>query len=271
MATYQSQMKQHLAHYKRDRLGVKEMGVWKRNGKEYPHILPEELKRLNIIETIRSEFWTYRAAHRDLKLHRDFHHLVSSQAMCFNLFFPLFGLPDSDPRSLTGSLHLGEAGIADWGFERMLDAKERTSFDFLMKMRSGPLCLFETKLTEPGFGQARDDTRHRMKLEGFYKSKLTNKVRPEILERDLFLGHYQLLRNVAYAEASGETRVFFVVPRRNDALTRSLEFLKDALAPEMRAVVQVIWLEDLLEKIAKCVEGDPLAAHFALFKAKYIL
>jgi hypothetical protein len=264
-------MKQHLAHYKRDRLGVSEMGIWKTNGKRYAHILPEELKRLNIIETIRSEFWAYRADSRGLSLHRDFHHLGSSQAMCFNLFFPLFGLTGSDPRWLTGSLHLGESGIADWGFERRLDAKERTSFDFLMKMRSGPLCLFETKLTESGFGQAKDDTRHRMKLDGFYKGKLKNKVRLETLEKALFLSHYQLLRNVAYADASRQVRVFFVVPRKNEALTPSLEFLKKALAPGMETVVTVVWLEDLIGNIIGALGERALLAHFELFKEKYIL
>ena len=65
---------------------TKNDGNWR--GKFYPHILPKEKKDLNIIEGIRNDFWPY-LNKTDIKLHQYFHHLNSSQALCFNLFFPL--------------------------------------------------------------------------------------------------------------------------------------------------------------------------------------
>ena len=59
MTDYQRDIKKHMEQYKLERLGVKENGIWKKNGKDYPHILPEALWKLNILETYRKEFWTY--------------------------------------------------------------------------------------------------------------------------------------------------------------------------------------------------------------------
>jgi hypothetical protein len=81
-------IKNHLSEYKIKRLGVDQNGTWTKTLEEYSHILPELLLRLNIIETYRKEFWEYRSRQPEIKLHKDFHHLNSSQAMCFNLFFP---------------------------------------------------------------------------------------------------------------------------------------------------------------------------------------
>ena len=86
---YSTKVKRHLADYKKERLQIVEDGVFKQNKKHYKHILPENLKELNIIEIYRKEFWDYSFMNEDIKLHVDFHHLNSSQAMCFNLFYPL--------------------------------------------------------------------------------------------------------------------------------------------------------------------------------------
>jgi len=42
----------------------------------------------NILATISPALEEYLAAHPEIKLHRDSHNLNSSQAMCFDLFFP---------------------------------------------------------------------------------------------------------------------------------------------------------------------------------------
>src|SRR5206468_11772445 len=111
---YIERLQQHLAGYKISVLGVTESGVWGTPPRSYAHILPREQFRLNIIAPLRERFWPERDR-RGWKLHKYFHHLSSSQALAFNLFFltyptvPLrmiatrrvLGLPDDTPCSLT--------------------------------------------------------------------------------------------------------------------------------------------------------------------------
>jgi hypothetical protein len=84
---YSTALKQHLSQYKVSRIQVTENGIWRRNKKPYSHILPFKHQELNLLETFRQPFWDY-FAKAGIKLQRDFHHLNSSQAICFNLFFP---------------------------------------------------------------------------------------------------------------------------------------------------------------------------------------
>jgi len=92
MSTYSKTLQKNLTRYKHDRLGVKEAGVYLHQGKEIRcgHILPRELKWLNLLESHRAEIRAYLAAHKDVKLHKYFHHLNSSQAFALNLFYPYF-------------------------------------------------------------------------------------------------------------------------------------------------------------------------------------
>ena len=119
MATYSQRMKAHLARYKRERLGVEEPGIWKRNSQRYQHILPGALHWLNLHETIRAEFQAYwQGRPPRSELHRDFHHLTSSQAMGFNLLFPWFE-PNGPVAALLEALRLTPALVASWGFEHV--------------------------------------------------------------------------------------------------------------------------------------------------------
>jgi hypothetical protein len=88
--SYDKILESHLDDYRRGRLSRIESGVFVKNGVERPygHILPADLKWLNILEPFRSEVMQYQIAN-SLRLHRDFHHLNSSQAFAFNLFIPL--------------------------------------------------------------------------------------------------------------------------------------------------------------------------------------
>ena len=100
---------------------------------------------------------------------------------------------------------------------------------------------------------------------------LRGKIDPSYLEPSLFFRHYQLLRNIAYAEPSGRKRVFLLMPRDNSSLQREFTFLKSALSPDMRAVVRVVWLEDLVRQLKRGVDEPMFAAHLALFEEKYVL
>jgi hypothetical protein len=156
---------------------VEENGIWVRNQRAYPHILPAHLKRLNIHEPIRAEFWRH---HRDnpVKLHRDFHHLTSSQALAFNLFFPFFGLETGNPNLLLTALEIEPGEVTRWSFEHVPDPEEGTSFDFFVELTSGHRVVVEVKLSESGFGRCVADDAHREKLRQVYRPRLKTKVQP---------------------------------------------------------------------------------------------
>src|SRR5438067_697657 len=98
-ANYQAQLNTHLAKYKRGALGISEPGYWTnpRTAKKLPydHILPDGSRNKNILSPYRERFWNDFATWAEqepqhvIKLHKYFQHLNSSQALCFNLFYPL--------------------------------------------------------------------------------------------------------------------------------------------------------------------------------------
>jgi hypothetical protein len=152
MSIFAHQMKAHLARYKRDHLNVEVDGLWRRNQRSYEHILPQELLRLNVLESIRDAFWSYHDANSaTLALHTDFHHLNSSQAFAFNLFFPWANTASARDHLLS-VLGLGGERIARWAFEHMPDPAERTTVDLYLDLVSGRQVLIEVKLTEEHFG-----------------------------------------------------------------------------------------------------------------------
>jgi hypothetical protein len=65
-----------MSDYKINKLGVLENGVWKRNNKLYPHILPVDQQDLNLLENYRKELTKY-IQEMNIHLHQDFHHLNS--------------------------------------------------------------------------------------------------------------------------------------------------------------------------------------------------
>lgn len=74
----------------------------------------------------------------------------------------------------------------------------------------------EFMLTDSECGQAKNDTLHQEKLNNIYVRMLAGKVEPEMLVPDRFFTHYQLLKNIAYADSSSSASVVFLVPRDED-------------------------------------------------------
>lgn len=153
MKDYNHHVKDHLAEYKTKRLKISENGIWIKNKRKYPHILPKESERLNILEPYRDQFWEYRKQRPDLKLHRDFHHLNSSQAMCFNLFFPLLIDKDLRPVLLKDILGCNTGLISGFEFEKVIDPKENTNFDLFLRLKDKTRIFFEIKYSEPDFSK----------------------------------------------------------------------------------------------------------------------
>ncbi|MDP4127288.1 MAG: hypothetical protein Q8912_10120 [Bacillota bacterium] len=161
LRNFQTRVKKHLEEYRRDRLNISGNGIYYYRGKEHSceHILPKEIEEVNILEKYRVDFFTseYR---QGMKLHKYFHHLNSSQAMCINFFYPLI-----KDKMLDALLNLlGINGEIDYNpgcvcFEKESDIENtgrRTNFDFYMQLDTGTKIYFEINYTENEFGRAED-------------------------------------------------------------------------------------------------------------------
>jgi hypothetical protein len=151
----------NLAEYKASTLGIHSNGFWKKNKKEYPHILPLDVGQRNVLEPYREEFWTWFGT-QTIKLHSDFHHLSSSQAMCFNLFFPFVAEEGKYLQKLRDVFAV-DGVIREARFEVIFNSQEATNFDFCITADSK--ILFELKLTEDAFGGATRGESHLSKFE----------------------------------------------------------------------------------------------------------
>lgn len=273
MKPYQQALRYHLAHYKRTRLGVSANGLWEQNQKPYPHILPKELKQLNIVETVRSKFWKYfeeeRAHGQPISLHRDFHHLTSSQALAFNLFFPWLAITSYRRNALLETLGFANRAVTDWRFEAVVDKAEGTHFDIAIRFGDHTTTFIEVKLQEMEFGVGQSNARRLAKLASIYRPPLSDKVLAPALADEQFFENYQILRNVCYA--SPKTDVTFLLPKANTSIAEPLTtFLDSSITPSTRKRIRVVFLEQVLNELSEA--SDPLTRlQGKLLSEKYLV
>jgi hypothetical protein len=278
--TYEERLRAHLAKYKFRVLRVLESGQWKgaRTGAlaKRPYILPPESLRLNILAPFRERFWAEfdgpaKDEARAPQLQRDFAHLTSSQAMCFNLFYPLV-LDRGWARSFVqGVLGLKDAAPKTLAFEYAEDPDEGIHFDFFIELERGAKVYLETRLCELGFGSTELDERHREKLAKVYAPRLSTLVDPKWLEPDAFFRRYQLLRSLCYLDKP-QNLLFIILPRANDPLRKALQVLPEITEGVLKDRVRVLHLEELAEKLKPLLRGrdEALKAHYREFEEKYL-
>ncbi len=273
MRQYQRTLEAHLADYKRRRLGVRRSGEFrtKKSVVTRPHILPRDLYLLNILEPIRAEFTLYLARHKHIKLHKYFHHLNSSQALAFNLFFPFLTEGGAAAEALLTAL--GVPGRADeWHFEYVPDKTENTNVDVAWRSRGEAWTLCEVKLSEREFGSAEPDARHKRKLEQIYEPRLRNVVDRPFLELDAFVAHYQLLRNVSLLTQPGAGQLVVLLPRANESPQAALREVLGAVSSPLRQRILVSNLEDVLGRLAEDSRlGSRLREHVRQLVEKYVV
>lgn len=271
---YQERLRSHLVKYKFRVLGVLGNGAWKgaRTGTvaEHPHILPAEHLRLNILAPYRDRFWAEFDGGERRPLHRDFAHLNSSQAMCFNLFYPLVADRAWAAAFFQGVLGIQEAPRA-LAFEYVEDPEEHTHFDFFAELESGSRVYFEARLSELGFGTVDLLPRERSQLLQRYAPRLAGRVDARWLEPDAFFRRYQLLRSLAYLDRPDNV-LYLVVPRDNRPLQQALEILPQITAGPLQDRVRVLYLEEALERVRPLLRGrdDALKNHYREFREKYV-
>lgn len=270
--SYAQKLKDRLARYKRERLGVFDDGLAIRTGRPHAHILPQSLQRLNVLEQIRREFWTHaELTGLERRLHSDFHHLNSSQAAGFNLLFPfLSGKPPlGDP--LLDAIGVEVRPIHSWEFESIPDQVEGTNVDCLIQFIDSR-AFVEIKLTEGEFGTCKDDPEHRRKLESVYRPRLEKKVVESALTPEVFFRSYQLFRYVSLLN-EGDV-LALLLPRANTQLwVAAHQFIQNNLTAAAGRSVKVVAIEDLLAnlKTAKGVDSPQIRSILDQLSEKYLL
>jgi hypothetical protein len=271
MLSYQTALKKHLAEYKANRLGVREAGVYRKTGRAYQHLLPSNLRYLNLLESIRAEFREYLRHNPAIRLHPDFHHLNSSQALAFNLFFPFLSAGGEAARLMAQALGL-VGDIQEWCFEFVPDAEEGTNVDVAWQNSDGRWVFCEVKLSEGEFGCAKPDQRHENKLREIYSPRLQGLIDERLLGFSEFCRHYQLLRNISLLAIHPDSHVVFLIPEQNDALGRPLQDVLGSLAGSVRPRVHVSYLEKVLASLKNHSTLNPeLKLYTAQLEEKYIV
>lgn len=265
MAGYQELLAAHLGRYRAERLGVAECGIWTYKGVErpYAHILPSDLSWLNIPEGYRSEVREY-VQRRQLRLHRFFHHLNSSQALALSLFVPY---------ALRAPLELAavmdEPAMASLELESVPVPEEGTNVDVQWSANGAPVYC-EVKLSEAEFGTASADAAHTEKLERFYRGTLAPHVPAEMLEPRAFFGAYQIFRNLWLVARTPGARVVFFLPEGNNGLRLQLQSVLAQISPALRERTKVLYLESVLTTLAQQNKPSILAWYAQQLVEKYV-
>ncbi len=269
MKGYTTALQEHLGHYATARLGVTERGLY--NGQPYSHILPPPLKYLNLLESARSEIQAYLDANRDIKLHRYFHHLNSSQAFAFNFFYPYFAAAPDAQRVLSAQLGV-DSPVSAWIFEAIPNAREGTNVDVFWAADDGPRVFCEVKLSEAEFGQAPSNEERELKLETIYRPRLRQLVSDELLTPGRFFKHYQLLRNISLLAERPEDHLVFLFPRENEALKGPLEQVLNETHAVALNRIHVVHIEDCVDALERSAKLSPaLRVHAAALREKYVI
>ena len=260
----QKRIKEHLAEYKLYVLGISNNGIWKQNNKQYPHILPEGQSLMNLIP---GDYYkglceiTY-----NIKLHRDFHHLNSSQALTINLFGPMQLEKDFSILHDNG-IEVSNNTASLFEYEQ----PDGTVFDFYINNGVKNI-YFEVKYTEETFGtkskSKNNDSRWTELYDptrDSYKTSMDKILKDNTKAKDLFFSQYQLWRNIV--RISNNDTVVFVFPASRKDLEAEVNSAIEKVKPEYANSIKILHIDDI------CKSGenhDKLSSHYAKFREKYL-
>jgi hypothetical protein len=256
-------IKEHLAEYKKEVLNIPQNGIWNKNKKQYAHILPEKYKDKNIINSEYHQKIINEITGSPIKLHSDFHHLNSSQALCFNLFFPVF-FEDKFNFLLNKTVHKDTKEKTEkYIFEHIEDKKENTNFDLYVKTDKAKY-YFEIKYTEKEFAKVKNDKRYLNKFNSIYSEK-TAKFKN--VTQEIFFGYYQIFRNLIYDDGYN----IFVFPSYRLDLKDTVNYvIKNHCTKKQQERIIILPLEEIVKIMLNC-GNDKLIKHYKLFGEKYFL
>ena len=251
---------ENLSKYKINRLNVIEDGFWENKEGDkiyYSHILPEEEKEKNIIESHYTESIKSSLLKKESEIHHGFKNLNSSQAFAFNFFQPII---DED---LFHELDTYATKLTAYEYEKRND--DETQFDFYLESNNLKYS-FEVKYTEDEFGIAPNDYRHMDKWENYYKAKIEAILNEELAITDFF-DEYQLWRNICFSEQGYEVR--FVFPKFRNDLAEKVEVAKGKCKENYKKKIKIIYVDDFIDKMINSNNSN-LKKHYEEFKQKYL-
>lgn len=229
-------------------------------------------------------------------------HLNSSQAMCIGYFKKFFEKESYElllaEILMMLKLDISRTEFSDAIFEYEPDPKEKTNFDFYLKLSDGRSISWEIKFTESEFGGTIKTKSHIDK----YIDKWTDVYIPMlnecayydhptvfcdnyqcletgVLTNDCsvynqcsiyeFYKYYQIRRNITYAKNKGDY-VLFLTPRENKALDDGRIYIEDYATKWKTNNIRNIYWEDLLDITLQVVVCDKqLYEYYKTFKEKY--
>ncbi|MDN7241689.1 hypothetical protein QWY14_07780 [Planococcus sp. N028] len=269
---YEEMIKSHLADYKVKKLAITAPQTWRGGKKKYHYILPADQWDLNFLSQFRAESSKW-IKDKEIKLHHSFHHLNSSQAVCFNFFYPL--IIEGQLSLVLKILHVEDEPIEEWAFEKIMPGGEKTNFDFYLKLKSGKEILFEIKYTERGFGKVPASETYEKQFLNVYRTMLAGKIRMEVAGYETLAKNYQLLRNIAHVEPGDKRSLVFICPENNKKLHKEYQNVLDNLVmPALHQNIHMVTWESLLKRLKIQMEAEPnnltkLADHYREFEEKY--
>lgn len=268
--SFQEDVKTHMVQYKAncddsDLRKITADGIYN-NKPGYKHILPitdpstlsifgsrDNIKKLNLLPAYRESCWSYIEPIKSV-LNTYFHHLNSSQGMCFNFFFPFA----SDPEllSLLMTILLKDKAVnfaipmkSEFEYNSYLDKTDYawdspTNFDFYVSS-SKQNFFFEIKYKEFDFKKHKNDNKDRaQKYETMYHSLANGVIVDDKNNINDFLGNYQIMRNLVHLknDTNRDNYVIFVYPERNSRIAREALESYEFLLPEFHdRLVTISW------------------------------
>lgn len=251
-------------------LNIHEDGVFPYQGQNISksHILPIDFRKKNILKQYRQQFWS--SKHANIKFHRYFHHLNSSQALCINLFYPLI-IENSIDLFLQYLRISSDANYALFEKESAIEKSgRRTSFDFYIETKSGYQIFVEVKYTEGGFAQAKNDHEHQDKFHNTYLPFVKGSpfLVKECQGENFFLSHYQILRNLIHI--NNNDFVVLLFPYANSDVREEANCASELLTDSGKEKLKIIYLEEIVTFLKEHCVGTPLGDYFKSFQEKYL-
>jgi len=278
--SFQKEIKTKLGEYKNAEFPELEDGKWRDSDGIYPHILPNDMWFKNLLKQYNTVLEKYITT-KNIKRHRYFYHLNSSQAMCLNMFYPLIEENKLDLILKALNIHDDSVDYNSVCFEKESDIEKEhtiekgidqrpTCFDYYFKTVNGKEFHFEIKYTESEFAKAELDQSHIDKYEAIYK-KHCFAIDSKYCDCDSFLNNYQLMRNLIHV--SSNSYVVFIYPENNKKIKQQAEFAKSFFVkPNLQPYVINLTWENLIgyvDSINLC--SDKLTTHMTDFKQKYCI
>ena len=266
---FQEKVKFRLAAYKKSRFPKIKDGTYNYKGKKktYPHILPKKYEDLNILEFYRDSFFKYKNG-EDIKLHKDFKHLNSSQAMCINFFYPL--ITKNKLNLITDILELPNEEIDSYEFEKDspidgVDGHGPTNFDFFISTKSGKSIYFEIKYTESEFGKAKNDKEHIKKHKKIYEAYTDKVAGATYTTKEEFFENYQILRNLIHIDKN--SYVVFTYPFGNRKIREGAEATHQKIVHGKKYAnhFKPLKWDELLDDISPNLHSRKLLKHYREF------